>query len=103
MKKILYIVAAVIALGAVAACTDDDNNKTTWEQYADWRQTNITWLEQQQARTNPDGTYEVNCYCIVSESAASKARIRAAENALKESEAAQKYADKIAGFVREGF
>ena len=61
MKKILYIVAAVIALGAVAACTDDDNNKTTWEQYADWRQTNITWLEQQQARTNPDGTpyYEV--------------------------------------------
>lgn len=54
-------------------------------------------------RTNPDGTYEVNCYCIVSESAASKARIRAAENALKESEAAQNYADKIAGFVREGF
>lgn len=54
-------------------------------------------------RTNPDGSYEVQCYCIVSESAASKARIRAAENALKESEAAQKYADKIAGFVRAGF
>lgn len=54
-------------------------------------------------RSNGDGSYEVQCFCIISESAASKARIRAAENALKESEAAQKYADKIAGFVREGF
>lgn len=60
MKKILYIVVAAIALGIGASCADDDT-KTTWEQYADWRQTNISWLEQQQARTNPDGTpyYEV--------------------------------------------
>lgn len=54
-------------------------------------------------RQNADGSYEVQTYCIVSESAASKARIRAAETALKESEAAQKYAEKISQYVREGF
>ncbi|MCI9606554.1 MAG: hypothetical protein HFJ94_00085 [Muribaculaceae bacterium] len=50
-----------------------------------------------------DGTYEMQDFYVVSESAASKARIRALENALKESEAAQRHAEKIASFVREGF
>ena len=50
-----------------------------------------------------DGTYELQTFYIVSESAASKARLRALENALKESEAAQRNADKISSFVREGF
>lgn len=54
-------------------------------------------------RTNPDGTYEIQSYFIVSENAASKARLRALENAFKESEAARQYADKISAFVREGF
>lgn len=54
-------------------------------------------------RDNPDGTYEIETYFIVSENAATKARLRALENALKESEAAQKYADKVSEFVREGF
>ena len=49
------------------------------------------------------GEFEMHVYYIVSESAASKARIRAFENAAKESEAAQKYAQKVADFVREGF
>lgn len=49
------------------------------------------------------GVYEFQSFFIVSESAASKARIRALEDALKESEAAQKHAEKIAEFVREGF
>lgn len=53
--------------------------------------------------TNPDGTYEIRTYFIISESAASKARQRAVEEALKNSEAAQKYADKISGFVKESF
>lgn len=51
----------------------------------------------------PDGTCEVESFCIVSENAATAARVRAVNNALKESEAAQKYADKVAQFVREGF
>lgn len=54
-------------------------------------------------RENGDGTYELQTFFIVSESAASKARMRAYENALKESEAAQRYGQKVADFVREGF
>lgn len=54
-------------------------------------------------RENKDGTFEMQVYFIVSESAASKARIRAMEAAAKESAAAQKYAQKVADFVREGF
>lgn len=50
-----------------------------------------------------NGTYEMQTYFIVNESAASKARMRALENALKESEAAQRHADKISEFVRKGF
>ena len=54
-------------------------------------------------RQNRDGSYEMQTYFIVNEDAATKARIRAFENAAKESEAAQKYADKVSKFVREGF
>lgn len=54
-------------------------------------------------RQNNDGTYEMQTYFIVNQDAATKARIRAYENALKESEAAQKYAAKVGEFVREGF
>ena len=54
-------------------------------------------------RTNADGTFEVQSFYIISEDAASKARIRAFESATKESEAAQKHADKISEFVRAGF
>ncbi|MDE7402740.1 MAG: hypothetical protein K2M87_04945 [Muribaculaceae bacterium] len=52
---------------------------------------------------NGNGSFEVRSYFIVSEKAASKARQRALEGALKDSEAAQKIGDKISGFVREGF
>ena len=51
-------------------------------------------------RDNGNGTYEIQSFYIVSESAASKARIRALDNALKESEAAQRHAEKISAFVR---
>ncbi len=54
-------------------------------------------------RDNGDGTSEMQVYFIVNEKAASLARIRALEDAARESEAAQKYANKVADFVREGF
>lgn len=54
-------------------------------------------------RENGDGTFEMQTYFIVNESAASKARIRAMEEAAKESAAAQKYATQISEFVKEGF
>lgn len=47
--------------------------------------------------------YEMQTYFIVDEEAASKARIRAYEQAVKESEAAQKMATKISDFVKAGF
>ncbi|WP_300229435.1 hypothetical protein [uncultured Bacteroides sp.] len=54
-------------------------------------------------RDNGDGTFELQTYFIVNESAASKARIRAMEEAAKESAAAQRYANQISEFVQEGF
>ena len=54
-------------------------------------------------KENRDGTYEMQTFFVVSESAATRARIRAYENAARESEAAQKYAQKVSDFVREGF
>lgn len=54
-------------------------------------------------RDNGDGTFEMQTYFIVSEKAASKARIRALENAARESAAAQKYAEAVSKFVEEGF
>ncbi len=54
-------------------------------------------------RTNPDGTYEVQSFFIVSESAASKARMRALENSMRESEMARAHAEKISGFVQKAF
>lgn len=54
-------------------------------------------------RDNGDGTFELQTFFIVSESAASKARIRALEDAMKESEVAQRHAAKISEFVRDGF
>ncbi len=54
-------------------------------------------------KENKDGTFEMQTFFVVNESAATRARIRAYENAFKESEAAQKYAQKVSDFVRKGF
>ena len=54
-------------------------------------------------KDNKDGTYSMQTFFIINEDAAVKARIRAMENAMKESEAAQKYAKKVSDFVCEGF
>ena len=54
-------------------------------------------------RSNGDGTYEIRTFMIVSESAASKARVRALENAAKESALAQSLAEKMSEFVQAGF
>ena len=54
-------------------------------------------------KDNKNGTYSMQTYFIINEDAAVKARIRAMENAMKESQAAQKYAKNVSDFVREGF
>ena len=53
----LLMVLAVMLCGAfVSACDDDDSNKTNWELYADWRNKNTAWLEEQTAAKAPDGS-----------------------------------------------
>lgn len=54
-------------------------------------------------KENGKPIYEMQTYFIVDEDAATRARIRAFENAAKESAAAQKYASKVSEFVKEGF
>jgi hypothetical protein len=54
-------------------------------------------------KEKPDGNREYKTFFIINEEAASKARIRAIENATKETNLAQEYANKISEFVREGF
>lgn len=52
-------------------------------------------------RKNADDTYEIQSFFIVDESQARKARQAALENALTESQLAQKYADSVRGFINE--
>ena len=61
MKKLLYIMCTLIAGTALWSCNPDDNSKSNWDRYKDWRETNDSWFSAQQARTNADGTpYFVN-------------------------------------------
>ena len=54
-------------------------------------------------KTLGNGEKTMQVYFIINEDAATKARIRAYENAMKESEAAQKYAHKVSEFITDGF
>ena len=54
-------------------------------------------------RNNGDGTVEVRTYFIVEENSAQKARLRALEEAMQNSEIAAEHADKISEFVKKGF
>ena len=47
--------------------------------------------------------YEMQTYYVIDEDAASAARIRAFEQAMRESEAAQKHAELVSKFINEGF
>ena len=49
----------------------------------------------------PDGRIAVQAYYLIYENAASRARIKSLQESLKESEAAQKYAQKVSDFVNE--
>lgn len=55
------------------------------------------------AQVNGKNVYEFEAYYLIDEAAASRARIRAFENAAKESAVAQKYAEKVSEFIKEGF
>ncbi|MCM1452738.1 MAG: FKBP-type peptidyl-prolyl cis-trans isomerase [Clostridium sp.] len=56
MKKLPFcILLSIICLWFAPSCSDDDST-TIDEAYKDWAETNAQWLNEQQARTNPDGT-----------------------------------------------
>lgn len=52
-------------------------------------------------KDNGDGTYEVQAFYIVNENYARSARQKAIESAIKDSELAQKYADKVRDYANE--
>ena len=54
-------------------------------------------------REKGDGTLDYKAYFVISEDAATKARMRALENLKKESEFVREQADQISDFVRQGF
>ena len=54
-------------------------------------------------RTGENGQKEYRTYFLINEDAATKARVRAWENAAKESQAAQQYGTKISEWIKEGF
>lgn len=55
------------------------------------------------AKVGDKDGYEFRAYYLVDEESATRARIRAFENAARESEVAQKYAEKVSDFIKEGF
>lgn len=54
-------------------------------------------------REDKDGSKEYDTFFIINEDQASKKRVKAMENAAKESATAQKFAGQISDFVKEGF
>lgn len=54
-------------------------------------------------RENGDKTYEIQTFFIIDEEAAGQARIRAFEQAMRESALAQKHANMVSDFIKEGF
>ena len=50
------MVTAAVLAAATSGCNDDDDNDKVYNAYAKWQEYNNTWLAEQQARKNPDGT-----------------------------------------------
>lgn len=55
MKKLLFMLP-LLALVFAACSSDDDDIDDVWEKYADWREVNDQWIEDQAELTNPDGS-----------------------------------------------
>lgn len=58
MKKLLlYLAAAAVLLPAATSCSDDDEgNSNIWDEYAEHREANISWINSLESKTNPDGS-----------------------------------------------
>lgn len=96
-------VVADMAANGVDASAEFDNFYAAYERLVEKEIRNELEPSYTIIHDNGNGTYEIRTFFIVAETAASKARQRALEQALKDSEAAQKIGDRISGFVKEGF
>lgn len=59
LYRLMAAMAAVAILPCLSACNDDDeddNSRTTWDRYEEYREANNTWILQQEALRNPDGS-----------------------------------------------
>lgn len=56
MKKFPFLLLVLFgAMAAFSACSDDED-KSVWNVYRSYRESNNSWLLEQQKRTNPDGS-----------------------------------------------
>lgn len=55
MKKILWLLAGLIAIPFLPACNSDDD-EVNLSSYTAWKQQNEKWLAEMQGRKNADGT-----------------------------------------------
>lgn len=53
LRLIIPAIALALFVPAVVSCDDDD--ESTWKTYAEWREANEAWLNQQIALIGPDG------------------------------------------------
>ncbi len=54
MRKLpLFLILGIVLAAIASACHNGDDN---WDDYADWRNTNNSWLDEQQKRTDTDGS-----------------------------------------------
>lgn len=56
MKKIFPLIVFVALSSLLWTSCKDDDSKSTWEAYTEWRENNETWLAEQEALRNPNGT-----------------------------------------------
>jgi FKBP-type peptidyl-prolyl cis-trans isomerase FklB len=72
MKKTLKALLLLPAMAMLTACSSDDSD--TWDDYAEWREANISWLEEQAALTDSKGqpiytkvtpTWNSNAYVLM--------------------------------------
>lgn len=50
------LLAGLLAVAAaLASCSDDDDYANVWEEYSDWRESNVAWVAEQEALLDENG------------------------------------------------
>ncbi|MCF0218475.1 MAG: FKBP-type peptidyl-prolyl cis-trans isomerase [Muribaculaceae bacterium] len=58
MKRIFYVILAIIAISAVVSCKSDGDKNTSsdnWDKYKEWRKANVAWFDRQADSLDSDG------------------------------------------------